>query len=139
MPSSPFLEPVADLQARYEVNHNPRPNEIALRDYLTAKAKIVHAKFLVTAGHIHNYERHELAGVTYLVSGGGGAKPYMVDRTPDDLYQATEFPNYHYVKFVLQGNTLKAVMYRAANPDDANSPFDAKASFEILAKPPVKR
>jgi len=27
--------PVADIQQHIEVSHNPRPNEIALRDYLT--------------------------------------------------------------------------------------------------------
>ena len=47
--------------------------------------------------HIHNYERLVRDGVTYLVSGGGGAKPYEVERTPADLYQSRDFPNYHYV------------------------------------------
>ena len=48
---------------------------MALRDYLGDKAKKIHARILVSAGHIHNYERHEQANITYLVSGGGGAFP----------------------------------------------------------------
>jgi len=127
--------PVADVQTHLLVDHNPRPNEWALRDYLAEKAKKIHARFLVSAGHIHNYERHEQAGITYLVSGGGGAFPYIVERTPDDLYQGTEFPNYHYLKFVLQGQELKGVMYRAAQPDNPESPFEVKDSFTITAKP----
>jgi hypothetical protein len=126
--------PVADVQTHLLVDHNPRPNEMALRDYLAAKSNKIHARFLVSAGHIHNYERHEQAGVTYLVSGGGGAFPYMVERTPDDLYQGTEFPNYHYLKFVLQGRELKGVMYRAAQPDNPDSPFEVKDTFTITAK-----
>jgi hypothetical protein len=127
--------PVADVQTHLLVDHNPRPNEYALRDYLAGKAPKIHARILVSAGHIHNYERHEQANVTYLVSGGGGAFPYLVERTPDDLYQGKEFPNYHYLKFVLEGRELKGVMYRAADPDNPDSPFEVKDSFTIAAKP----
>jgi acid phosphatase type 7 len=126
--------PVADVQTHLLVDHNPRPNEWALRDYLAEKAKKIHARFLVSAGHIHNYERHEQAGITYLVSGGGGAFPYIVERTPDDLYQGKEFPNYHYLKFVLEGQALKGVMYRVADPENPESPFEVKDSFTITAK-----
>jgi len=131
--------PVADVQTHIMVNHNPRPNEMALRDYLAVKAKTMHARILVSAGHIHNYERHEEAGITYLVSGGGGAFPYIVERTPGDLYQDTAFPNYHYVKCVLVGQTLTATMYRAAEPENANSKFEQKDSFTLTvhARKPV--
>ncbi len=47
--------PVADVQTHIEVDHNPRPNEIALRDYLSKAARKSHARFLVSTGHIHNY------------------------------------------------------------------------------------
>ncbi len=107
--------PVADIQTRIEVDHNPRPNEIALRDYLTATQPGMHAQMLVTAGHIHNYERAVVGGVTYLVSGGGGARPYEVDRTPGDLYQEKDFPNFHYVRFELGRDELKATMFRLAD------------------------
>ncbi len=109
--------PVADTQTHIEVDHNPRPNEIALRDYLSKAAQTSHARFLVSAGHIHNYERSVVEDVTYLVSGGGGAPPYFVERTPQDLYQSILFPNYHYVKLTLEKDHLHAAMYRVEDPE----------------------
>ena len=126
--------PVADVQTHILVDHNPRPNEMALRDYLAMKAPKIHARILVSAGHVHNYERREQDGITYLVSGGGGAFPYIVERTPGDLYQDTAFPNYHYVKCVLEGQTLKSIMYRASDPENIDSKFEQKDAFAITAK-----
>ena len=34
-------------------------------------------RFVVAAGHVHNYERFFQDGIVYLVSGGGGAKPSL--------------------------------------------------------------
>ena len=126
--------PVADIQKHIEVDHNPRPNEIAIRDLFSETAKHIHARIIVSAGHIHNYERHNLNDVVYLVSGGGGAKPYYVERTPDDLYQSDVFPNYHYVKFTLRADRLEAVMYKVADPEAATLEVTAKDKFEILVK-----
>ncbi len=121
--------PVADIQTRFEVNHNPRPNEIALANYLRTAAKKSKARFIVAAGHIHNYERFLQDNVVYLVTGGGGAVPYPVERTPPDLYQDSEFPNYHYVKFVLAGNHLRGTMYRLSDPTAGT--WEAKDRFDI--------
>jgi hypothetical protein len=127
--------PVADIQTRYQVDHNPRPNEIALRDFIAEIEPTLHAAIVVIAGHIHNYERSEYKGVTYLVSGGGGAQPYKVDRTKDDLYQDTGFPNFHYVKFELDKNKLKATMYRLTGDDDYKKQvWTKKDHFEIEKK-----
>ncbi len=126
--------PVADFQTRIEVSHNPRPNEIALRDYLEQIAPHLQARIVVSAGHIHNYERTVRGGVTYLVSGGGGASPVRVERTPEDLYRSDDFPNYHYVKFVLDGNTLRGKMIRLADAT-ANAPsWQVRDEFAIEAK-----
>jgi hypothetical protein len=127
--------PVADVQTHIEVDHNPRPNEIALRDYLSQAAKTSHATFLISAGHIHNYERHVVDGVTYLVSGGGGAPPYFVERAPDDLYKSILFPNYHYVRFTLAKDRLHGAMYRIANPEAETMTLELKDSFDLMAKP----
>jgi Calcineurin-like phosphoesterase len=124
--------PVADIQTRLYVNHNPRPNEIALRQYLRVAAGSSRPKFVVIAGHIHNYERFLRDGVVYLVSGGGGARPYQVDRTALDLYQGPGFPNYHYVKFALAGDTLRGTMYRLSKPIAGK--WEAKDKFEVHAK-----
>jgi 3',5'-cyclic AMP phosphodiesterase CpdA len=126
--------PVADIQTHLHVDHNPRPNEIALRDFLTQTAPALHAAIVVIAGHIHNYERAQVGGITYLVSGGGGAEPYEVDRTAQDLYQDPGFPNFHYVKFELEANRLKATMYRLADPDAKKPMWQEKDHFNILKK-----
>jgi hypothetical protein len=128
--------PVADVQTVKLVDHNPRPNEQALAAYLKTAAARSAARFVVSAGHIHNYERLAQDGVTYLVSGGGGATPYEVDRTAADLYQDTGFPNYHYVRFELQGKVLRCEMmrlqdYTARNP----SHWLLKDRFEITLQP----
>ncbi len=127
--------PVADIQTHIEVDHNPRPNEIALRDLLSATAPKMKARLIVSAGHIHNYERHVKDNVVYLVSGGGGAKPYFVERTPDDLFQSALFPNFHYVKFILQPNRLEAIMYRIKDPEAHPLEVEPKDRFEVLVKP----
>ncbi len=126
--------PVADIQTRFEVDHNPRPNEIALRDYLQSTSPKIHAAIIVTAGHIHNYERFEQSSVVYLVSGGGGAHPYEVDRTPIDKYQATDFPNFHYVLFTLGTTEMKATMYRLADPNAAQADWQARDKFVVMKK-----
>ena len=125
--------PVADIQKNFNVDHNPRPNEISFADFLKDAAATSKARFLVSAGHIHNYERTLQDDVVYLVSGGGGAHPYPVERTPSDLYQDSAFPNFHYVKFILDGTTLKGTMYRL-DPDAATPTWQAKDTFELHAK-----
>jgi hypothetical protein len=127
--------PVADIQQHIEVDHNPRPNEIALRDFLSKAAKTSHASFLVSAGHIHNYERSMVDGVTYLVSGGGGAPPHFVERTPDDLYKSILFPNYHYVKLTVEKDRLHGAMFRVENPEAENLTVELKDSFDVVVKP----
>jgi hypothetical protein len=128
--------PVADVQTTKLVDHNPRPNEQSLAAYLDSIAPAVRARILVSAGHIHNYERHEQHGVTYLVSGGGGAAPYEVDRTPDDRYQNTDFPNYHYVRLEFRGSKVAAQMIRLEDPA-APSPqqWAVRDRFEISLRP----
>ena len=119
--------PVADPNPPSVKDKVPRPNEIALRNYLRVAAQTRDAKFVVIASHIHNYERFYQDGVMYLVTGGGGAMPYPVIRTPGDLYKSNQFPNYNYVEFVLQGNVLRATMYRLSS----KGTWQAKDTFEL--------
>lgn len=76
--------------------HSVRAAEQALAKMLEERQ--AHAKFriVVFSGHVHNYERHEHSGVTYFVSGGGGAHAYPIERSPDDPFQSKEL-NYHYL------------------------------------------
>lgn len=125
--------PVADVQAKPMDDHNPRPNEIALADLLKTAAKKKTLRFVVCAGHIHNYERFLQDGVVYLVSGGGGAKPRPVVREASDLYHDEDFPNYHYVKFVLRGTGLDAEMIRVADPAADKATWQIKDRFQVPA------
>ena len=123
--------PVAD-PIHGDASHNVRPNEDALARQLEAAAKQISAKIIVIAGHIHAYQRFERGGVEYLVSGGGGARPYPIARTPSNLYQDNVFPNFHYVKFVSDGDKLRVTMYRLDNdkfvPGDSFTVSSATAS-----------
>jgi hypothetical protein len=128
--------PVADVQMSKLTDHNPRPNELALAEYLKTVAPRSKARFVVSAGHIHNYERFTEDGVVYLVSGGGGARPYEVDRTPTDLYQSGDFPNYHYVRFELHGDRVVGEMIRLDDHDAAKpKQWQTRDRFEITLPP----
>jgi hypothetical protein len=128
--------PVADVQDAKTADHNPRGNETTLVDFLKTAAAKSPARFVVSAGHIHNYERFEQGGVMYLVSGGGGAAPYPVERTPDDLYQNKDFPNYHYVRFEMHGQVLKAEMIRLNDITAAHAAqWQTRDRFEISLRP----
>jgi acid phosphatase type 7 len=109
--------PVADIQTQHNVEQNPRSNEIALAQLLKTTAETSRARFIVVASHIHNYERFLRDGVVYLASGGAGAVPYLVDRSAVDLYQSPEFPNFHYVKFVLEGRHAARHHVSAGGPN----------------------
>jgi hypothetical protein len=128
--------PVADVQTSKLTDYNPRPNEVALAEYLKTVASRSTARFVVSAGHIHNYERFTEDGVVYLVSGGGGARPYEVDRTPTDQYQSGDFPNYHYVRFELHGDRVVGEMIRL-DDHDAVKPkqWHSRDRFEITLRP----
>jgi calcineurin-like phosphoesterase family protein len=128
--------PVADLQSGPLADHNPRPNEVALAEYLKAVAPKSAASFLVSAGHIHNYERFDADSVVYLVSGGGGAAPYEVVRTSSDRFQSGDFPNYHYVRLELHGDRvtgemIRLVDYGAAGPKQ----WQIRDRFQITLRP----
>jgi len=80
----------------FHVGHGVRSAEGALAKMLEARQAQMHARIIVFAGHVHNYERFERGGVTYFVTGGGGAHPYIVKRAPNDLYKDPGV-NYHYL------------------------------------------
>ena len=69
------------------------------------------ARFVVFSGHVHNYEHQEHDGVTYFVTGGGGARPYPIERTPDDPLNGKSV-NYHYLLVEVDRGDLKITMHR---------------------------
>ena len=118
----PMADPIVG-----DPSHDVRPNEDALAHQLEAAAPHLKASIVVIAGHIHNYQRFQRNGVIYLVSGGGGARPYPVARTPADLYQDNVLPNFHYIKFVSEAGSLRATMYRL----DDKGAFVPSDSFTV--------
>lgn len=128
--------PVADPMSGKLANHNARPNEVSLAAYLAQVAPRSRARFLVSAGHVHNYERFLQDGVVYLVSGGGGARPYQVDRGATDLYAGPGFPNFHYVRLEVHGETMRGEMMRLADyATAAPGQWQSQDRFELHAPP----
>jgi Icc-related predicted phosphoesterase len=91
--------------------HSARAGEQHLAKLLEDRQAHASARFIVFSGHVHNYERHEHGGVTYFVSGGGGAHAYPIERAPDDPYQSKEV-NYHYLLVEVDHHQLKVTMNR---------------------------
>jgi acid phosphatase type 7 len=111
-------------------------NEQALATYLAAVARHSSSmRIIVCAAHVHNYERFEHDGVLYLVSGGGGAKPSALTRSPADRYQDPQFPNFHYLRFELDGGQLNGEMHRLTDFDAASpGSWTINDRFELSAK-----
>jgi Icc-related predicted phosphoesterase len=98
-------------ERKFGGGHSARPHEQALAKILEERQAHTRARFVVFSGHVHNYERHEHAGVTYFVSGGGAAHAYPIERAPDDPFQSKEV-NYHYLLVEVDHQQLKVTMNR---------------------------
>lgn len=91
--------------------HSARSHEIALARMLEDRQGRANFRIVVFAGHVHNYERHEHGGVTYFVTGGGGAHPYLIHRAPGDLFQGPGV-NFHYLLVEVAAHSAKITMNR---------------------------
>jgi acid phosphatase type 7 len=91
--------------------HSSRSQEHQLATVLEQRQAQAHFRIVLFSGHVHNYERHEHGGVTYFVTGGGGAHAYPIDRAPDDPFQSKEI-NYHYLLVEVDHQQLKITMHR---------------------------
>lgn len=101
---------------KYGGGHSARAGEEALGHYLEARQPSMHARLVVFAGHVHNYERHEHGGVTYFVTGGGGAHAYPIERGPSDPFQSNAI-NFHYLLAEVDHNRLNVTMNRVEMKD----------------------
>jgi Icc-related predicted phosphoesterase len=91
--------------------HSARMPEHAFAKMLEQRQPHLAAKIVVFGGHVHNYERHEHGGVTYFVTGGGGAHAYPIERAPDDPFQSNEI-NYHYLMVDVANGSMNITMHR---------------------------
>jgi len=91
--------------------HSARHREKALAAVLEFRQQHMRARIVVFSGHVHNYERFEHGGVTYFVTGGGGAHPYHISRTADDPLRDYEV-NYHYLLVEVNTDSVKITMNR---------------------------
>jgi acid phosphatase type 7 len=91
--------------------HSSRTPEQRLAKMLEARQGQLRARLIVFSGHIHNYERHEVGGIPFFVTGGGGAHAYPIERDPKDAFQSKDI-NYHYLLGEVDGRTLKLTMNR---------------------------
>jgi acid phosphatase type 7 len=125
---------VSDLQTAFMLGI-PDKSTLGLRHELESAAAQSHAKFVVFNGHIHNYERFEVNGITHVITGGGGARPYPIFiRGDEDLYRARTYPNFNYLVITLQGKHAEARMYRVVDPDAAQKTVELKDTFSLDAK-----
>jgi Icc-related predicted phosphoesterase len=96
---------------KYGGGHSARHPEQMLAATLESRQQQMHARIVVFAGHVHNYERHEHGGIMYFVSGGGGAHAYPIERAADDLFRDKNI-NYHYLLVEVSANRLNISMNR---------------------------
>jgi len=96
---------------KYGGGHSARHPETMLAKMLEARQQNMRARIVVFAGHVHNYERHEHGGVTYFVTGGGGAHAYPIERGPDDPFPDHNI-NYHYLLVEVDRGKLNVTMHR---------------------------
>jgi len=91
-------------------------------------------RVVVVSSHIHNYERFSRDDVTYLVSGGGGAKPIPVFRLFGELSKLDTAVNFHYIRFRLEGGDLQGTMVRFDPERSAETAWTEPDRFEVKTK-----
>ena len=104
--------------------HSSRGSEEALGGFLEEQQKHLRPRIVVFNGHVHNYERHEHGGITYFVTGGGGAHAYAITRKPTDPYQDTGV-NYNYLLGQVDHNHVTITMNK----------LDFKDGKEVWTRP----
>jgi hypothetical protein len=109
-------------------------DEKEIARYLSKHTHSHKARVVVVSSHIHNYERFRRDDVTYLVSGGGGAKPVPVLRLFGELSKLGTGENFHYIRFRLEGGTLQGTMVRFDPEPNAETAWTEPDRFEVKAK-----
>jgi hypothetical protein len=109
-------------------------DEKEIARYLSSHALSIQARVIVVGSHIHNYERFRRGEVTYLVSGGGGAKPIRVLRLFGELSKLDTVENFHYLRFVLKRRDLQGTMVRFDPDRSPETAWTEPDRFEVKAR-----
>jgi len=109
-------------------------DEAEVERYLSGQAAAWHAKVIVVGSHVHNYERFSRNGVTYLVSGGGGAKPVPVFRMSGELSQLKTSVNFHYLRFRLEDERLSCTMVRFDAAEQTGNAWSEPDRFSVSTR-----
>lgn len=112
-------------------------DEKEIQRYLSWRVKSLRPQVIVVGSHVHNYERYYRGGVTYLVSGGGGAKPVPAARMFGEKSRLHTSVNYHYIRFVLDGAELRGTMVRFDATERGTDPWTEPDHFEVKARKPA--
>ena len=98
--------------------HTARAREQALARFLEGRQKTLPARLVVFGSHVHNYERQEHGGITYLTTGGGGAHPHPIERQPGDLFVGGG-QNFHFLAVDMAPRKMTVTMNRVEVVDGA--------------------
>jgi hypothetical protein len=110
-------------------------DEKEIARYLARHARSLRAAVLVVGSHVHNYERFSRDGVTYIVSGGGGANPVPAPRLFGEQSHLRTSVNFHYLRLTLWNDRLTCVMVRHdAAREDLGDSWTEPDAFELRAK-----
>jgi len=109
-------------------------DEKEIARYLSKHTHSLQARVVVVSSHVHNYERFRRNDVTYLVSGGGGAKPVPVLRLFGELSRLDTAENFHYIRFRLEDGKLQGVMVRFDPGRNGETAWTEPDRFEVKAR-----
>ena len=114
-------------------------DEKEIARYLSSHSHSLPFRVIVAGSHIHNYERFQRDDVTYLVSGGGGAKPVHVLRLSGELSKLDTAANFHYMRFRLAGHDLMGTMVRFDPERNTETAWTEPDRFEVKASDSISR
>jgi hypothetical protein len=114
-------------------------DEKEIARYLSKHTHSLQARVVVVGSHIHNYERFRRGDVTYLVSGGGGAKPVPVLRLFGELSKLNTTENFHYIRFRLEDGDLQGTMVRFDPARNSETAWTEPDRFEVKARDSLNR
>ncbi|MBV9484082.1 MAG: metallophosphoesterase [Acidobacteria bacterium] len=119
-----------DRYSRPALGHDVEDAEKHLKILLEEFSKTHRGiRIVVFSGHNHNYERYVENRITYVVTAGGGATPYRINRRSSDFYNEPG-PTYHYCKFSLRGSSLIGEMYKLSLKG-RTAQWERKDQFEL--------